>query len=307
MAAPRPELVLTVQPSAEASAGIPFAQQPQIQLQDPLGAPLPQEGVAVTAQIAQGEGSVGGRTTARSDASGRVTFSDLELRGETGIRTLIFAAEGFTPVTSNTIAVGPGPPAAAQSSVAVPDGTAGEQTSITIRVRDEFGNNVSGVAGTLSVSVSGANPVSNLPVTDEGNGSYAAAYVPLRSGVDEVTVRFGDRVLGTTQQSNVAPGPPDPAMTTAQVTRTGIFFVRIDVLVTVRDSQGNQVGHGGDDIKISANDSAPRSCAPPDGNGATCTDNGDGTYTDAFVIIAGDVTVDITLNGAPISGSPFTP
>ena len=39
----------------------------------------------------------------------------------------------------------------------------------------------------------------------------------------------------------------------------------------------------------------------------TCVDNGDGTYSDSFVIIAGEVTVNITLNGAPISGSPFTP
>ncbi|HYF40176.1 MAG TPA: filamin/ABP280 repeat domain-containing protein, partial [Gemmatimonadales bacterium] len=306
MAAPRPELVLAVQPSAEATAGVPLAQQPQIQLQDPLGAPLAQEGVTVTVQVAQGEGSVGGRTTARSDASGRVIFTDLELRGESGTRTLIFAAEGFTPVTSNEIAVSPGPPAAAQSTVSVPNGTAGQQTTITIRVRDEFGNNVSGSAGSLSVSISGANPASNLPVTDNGNGSYSATYVPVRSGVDEITVRFGDQVLGGgAQSSTVSPGPSDPGMTTAQVTRTGVFFVRIDVLITVRDAQGNQVGRGGDEIRISANGSAPRSCAPPDQNEETCVDNGDGTYTDAFVIIAGAVTVDITLNGVPISGSPF--
>jgi hypothetical protein len=307
VAAPRPELVLAVQPSAEASAGVPLSQQPQIQLQDPLGAPLAEEGVTVTVQVAQGEGSVGGRTTVSSDANGRVTFTDLELRGETGTRTLIFAAEGFTPVTSSPISVAPGPPAASQSSFSVPNGTAGEPTSIPIRIRDEFGNNISGAVGSLSVSVTGANPASNLTVTDEGNGSYTASYIPVRSGVDEVTVRFGDQSLGAAQQSTVAPGAPDPATTTAQVTRTGVFFVRIDVLVTVRDSQGNQVGHGGDDILISANGSAPRSCAPPDGNPETCTDNGDGTYTDAFVIIAGEVTVDITLDGVPISGSPYHP
>ncbi|HEX6434625.1 MAG TPA: filamin/ABP280 repeat domain-containing protein [Gemmatimonadales bacterium] len=308
MAAPRPELVLTVQPSAQAAAGVPLQQQPQIQLQDPLGAPLAQEGVSITVQVAEGDGSLGGRTTATSDASGRVAFTDLELRGEIGTRTLIFAAEGFTPVTSSPITVQAGPPSPGQSSVSVPNGTAGESTSITIRIRDEFGNNVAGAADNLSVSITGANPASNLPVTDEGNGSYAVSYVPVHSGTDEVTVRFGEQVLGGgPQPSNVQPGAPDPATTTAQVARTGVFFVRIDVLITVRDSQGNQVGHGGDEILISANGSAPRSCAPPDGNENTCVDNGDGTYADAFVIIAGDVTVNITLNGAPISGSPFTP
>jgi hypothetical protein len=307
IAAPRPELVLTVQPSAEAAAGVPLAQQPEIQLRDPFGVPLPQEGVRVTVQVAQGDGSAGGGTTATSDATGRVTFSDLELRGETGTRTLIFAAEGFTPVTSSEITVRPGPPAAGQSSFSVPNGTAGESTTITVRLRDEFGNNVSGAAGSLSITVSGANPSSGLSVTEEGNNSYTASYVPLHSGTDEVTVRFGEQTLGGAQSSNVSPGAADPARTTAQVTRTGIFFVRIDVQITVRDAQGNQVGHGGDEILISANESAPRSCAPPDGNEATCVDNGDGTYVDAFVIIAGEVTVNITLNGTPISGSPFTP
>jgi hypothetical protein len=104
----------------------------------------------------------------------------------------------------------------------------------------------------------------------------------------------------------VVAGASDPTTTTAQVTRTGVFFVRIDVLITVRDAQGNQVGHGGDEIRISANGGAPRSCAPQDNDDTTCLDNGDGTYSDAFIIIAGAVTVDITLNGVPISGSPFS-
>ena len=308
VAAPRPELVLAVQPSPEAAAGVPLDQQPQIQLQDPFGAPLAQEGVDVTVQVAQGDGSVGGRTSARSDASGRVSFSDLELRGETGTRTLIFAAQGFTPVTSSEIVVRAGPPAAGQSSFTAPNGTAGESTRITVRLRDEFGNAVSGAAGNLNVNIAGANPQSNLAVTEEGDGSYTASYVPVRSGADEISVRFGDQALGGgVQTSNVAPGPADPSTTTAQVTRQGVFFVRIDVFIVVRDAQGNQVGRGGHDILISANDSAPRSCAPLDGNENTCVDNEDGTYIDAFVIIAGAVTVDITLNGVPISGSPFTP
>ena len=306
VAAPRPELVLAVQPSAEAAAGIALAEQPVIQLQDPFGAPLAQEGVNVTVQVAQGEGSVGGRTTATSDATGRVAFTDLELRGETGTRTLIFAADGFTPVTSSEIVVRAGPPAGDESSFSVPNGTAGESTRITVRLRDEFGNNVSGANGSLSITISGANPSSGLAVTDEGNGSYSASYVPVRSGTDEITVRVGDQAVGA-QTSNVAPGPPDPSSTTAEVTREGTFFVRIDVLITVRDAQGNQVRHGGHDILISANESAPRSCSPPDANENTCVDNGDGTYIDAFIIIAGAVTVDITLNGTPISGSPYTP
>ena len=308
VAAPRPELVLVTPPSPEAAAGVPLQQQPEIQLQDPFGAPLNQEGVSVTVQVADGDGSIGGRTTVASNASGRVTFTDLELRGETGIRTLIFAAEGFTPVTSGQVVVRPGPPSPGQSSFSVPDGTAGERTTITIRLKDEFGNEISGAGNSLSVNVAGANPGSNLQVNEDGNGSYSASYVPVHSGRDEITVVFGDQPLGGGPQASVvAPGAPDPGSTTAQVTRAGVFFVRIDVLITVRDAQGNPVGHGGDQIQISANGSAPRTCAPPDANDATCLDNGDGTYADSFVIIAGAVSVDITLNGEAIAGSPYSP
>lgn len=307
VAAPRPELVLITQPSASAAAGVPLEQQPEIQLQDPLGAPLNQEGVSVTVQIAGGEGSLGGRTSATSNANGRVRFADLELRGETGSRRLIFAADGFTPVTSTDIAVRPGPPAPAQSSVSVPNGTAGIATTISVVLKDEFGNNIEGAGNDLSIGITGSNPASGLPVTEDGNGSYTAFYVPLRSGTDAVTVAVRGVSLGGPFPSNVAPGPADASTSTAVVTRTGVFFVQVDVLVTTRDAQGNPLGRGGNLVQIAANGGAPRSCAPPDGNEQTCLDNGDGTYSDSFIIIAGTVTVDISLNGVPLGGSPYTP
>jgi hypothetical protein len=304
VAAPRPQLVIVGQPSSTAAAGVPLAEQPVLQLQDPAGAPLLRDDVSVTVQIADGGGSVGGRTTVRSDGNGSVRFTDLELRGEVGARTLIFAADGFTPVTSTAIVVQPGPPSD-ESSLSVGNGTAGVTTPITVALRDEFGNGIAGAAGDLSLRIAGANPVGDLPVTDNGNGSYSSSYIPVHSGTDEITLEFRGERLGESAQSVVSPGPSNPGASTAEVNRSGVFFVRIDVLVTVRDAQGNAVGHGGDLVQISANGSAPRSCAPPDGRDDTCLDNGDGTYTDAFILIADDVTVDISVNGVPISGSPF--
>jgi hypothetical protein len=306
VAAPQPGLVIVTQPSSTAAAGIPLAQQPELQLQDASGAPLNQADVRVTVQIADAEGSLGGRTAAQSDASGRVKFTDLELRGETGTRSLIFAADGFTPVTSAPIVLQPGPPSDEESSVSVGNGTAGVTTAISAVVRDEFGNGISGIAGNLSVRISGANSSAGLPVVDNGNGSYSSSYVPIHSGIDQVILEYQGQPLGQSS-STVFPGPTDPRASTAEVTRSGVFFVQVDVLVTVRDAQGNPVGHGGDQVQISANGNTPRSCAPPDGDPQTCVDNGDGTYSDSFVIIADEVTVEITVNGVPISGSPYRP
>jgi len=305
--APKPILVLVTPPSSSAVAGVPLEQQPEIQLQDPFGAPLPDEGVKVTVQVSDGAGSVGGKTTVGSDANGRVIFTDLAFRGGTGNRTLIFAANGFTPVTSTEIVVQPGPPSSKQTTLSVPDGTAGTRTTFTLRLKDEFGNVIPGAAGDVTVRITGANPTDGIPVAEGSNASYTASYVPVHSGRDDVTVQYrGQPLAGTSAASIVAPGPADPTTTTARVTRAGAFFVQVDIEVTTRDAQGNLLGHGGDRVEIITNDSQTRTCAPPN-QAKTCVDKGDGTYVDRFILIANTVSVVIRLNGVPLAGSPFSP
>ncbi|HEV8454140.1 MAG TPA: filamin/ABP280 repeat domain-containing protein [Gemmatimonadales bacterium] len=298
IAAPSPALVLVTQPSSTASAGVPFAQQPELQLQDPSGAPLNRADVRVTVGIANGGGSLGGGTSARSDASGRVRFDDLSIRGEPGTRTLIFAAEGFSPTISSPIVVAPGPPSPERSSATVPDGTAGAATSISISLEDEFGTRVEGAAGSITVTVTGANQVAALPVTDQGNGSYSASYTPTHAGTDQVDVRVnGNRLDDSPFTSNVVPGPASPATTTAEITTTGILFTRVDVIVTTRDAQGNLIGKGGDVVEVQLNGA----------NIGAIDDNGDGTYSTSFITFGSVETIGITLNGQPIAGSPFRP
>jgi hypothetical protein len=298
IAAPSPALVLVTQPSPAASAGVPFAQQPTLQLQDPSGAPLSRADVRVTAGIVNGGGSLGGGTSARSDANGRVQFEDLSIRGEPGTRTLIFAAEGFSPATSSSIVVAAGPPSPDRSSATVPNGTAGTATSISIQLQDEFGTPVVGAAGSIAVAVTGANEVSSVPVTDQGNGSYSASYTPTHTGLDVVDVVVsGTRLHESPFASFVVPGAASPATTTAQITRSGFIFVTVDIVVTTRDAQGNLVGKGGDLVEVQLNGS----------NLGPLQDNGDGTYSDSFGTFGPVDSVGITLNGQPIAGSPFNP
>ena len=298
VAAPSPALVLVTQPSAAASAGVPFAQQPELQLQDPSGAPLNQADVRVTVGIADGGGSLGGGTSAKSDANGRVRFDDLSIRGGPGTRTLIFAAKDFSPATSSPIVVAPGPPSTKESTAAVPDGTAGAATSISIHLEDEFGTPVEGAAGSIAVAVTGANEVSSLPVTDQGNGAYSASYTPTRAGLDVVDVLVsGTRLHESPYASFVEPGPASPATTTAEFTRTGVLFVRVDIVVTTRDAQGNLVGKGGDLVEVQRNGA----------NLGALQDNGNGTYSDRFFVFEPVGSLGITLNSQPIAGSPFNP
>jgi hypothetical protein len=244
-------------------------------------------------QIAEGGGSLDGRTTVRSDEQGRVVFTDLAIRGGPGERTLLFAAPDFTPATSDEITVRVGPAAAGRSSASVDDGTAGTATTISIRLEDEFGTAVEGGADQVRVTVEGANQATPS-VSDRGDGSYSAAYTPIIAGTDQIRVEVNGTALRESPlSSEVVPGASSPSTTTAFFARQAIFFLVVDV--TVRDAQGNLVRRGGDNVQLRLNDGPP----------VTLRDNGDGTYSDSFGAGLGPVSAVALLNGVPIEGSPF--
>jgi hypothetical protein len=293
IAPPSPQLVLVTQPSGTAQAGIAFERQPVVQLEDAFGAPLARADVAVTAQIADGGGSLDGSTTVRSDEQGRVTFTDLAIRGRPGERTLLFAAPDFTPATSDEITVRVGPADAGRSSASVENGTAGTPTTISIRLEDEFGTAVEGGADQVRVTVEGANQATPS-LSDRGEGSYSASYTPVLVGTDQIRVQVNGTALRESPlSSEVVPGASSPSTTTAFFARQAIFFLVVDV--TVRDAQGNLVRRGGDNVQVRLNEGPP----------ITLRDNGDGTYSDSFGAGLGSVSAVVLLNGVPIEGSPF--
>jgi adhesin/invasin len=101
-------LGLTTQPSGKAQVGVPFGRQPEVQVRDASGNPVSTACVTITAAIATGAGQLIGTATQRTGSNGRASFDDLGIRGAVGNHSLIFAASGFTSVTSSTIDVDPG-------------------------------------------------------------------------------------------------------------------------------------------------------------------------------------------------------
>src|SRR5437016_5058291 len=97
------QLTVTTQPSATAQSGVPFTQQPVIQVRDASGNPVNQSGVTVTAAIATGGGTLGGTLTATTTGTGVATFTNLAITGAAGDRTLSFSATGLTSVNSATV------------------------------------------------------------------------------------------------------------------------------------------------------------------------------------------------------------
>ena len=145
------KLVMVTEPSATASAGVAFAQQPSVQLQDNFGNNVSLSGRTVTASVASGAGTLAGTLTATTNGSGLATFVNLRIDGATGTRTLRFSSAGLTSVDSAAVVVGPG--AATGLSItrqpiqtvagAMILGTA--KQALAVRATDAFGNNVPGV------------------------------------------------------------------------------------------------------------------------------------------------------------------
>jgi hypothetical protein len=186
-------LAIATQPSSAAQLGVSFGQQPVIQLRDAAGNDVGQAGVAVTAAIASGPGSLGGTATRSTDGNGRVAFNDLRIDGTEGDHRLIFAASGFTSVTSATIDVAP-PPNAAPSFTPGPDQSAsvltGAQTVPGWATNISAGPNETGQTVQFLVQiVSGGEFFAAAPaVSPEGT----LTYTPGAPGIAQIEVRLQD-------------------------------------------------------------------------------------------------------------------
>jgi hypothetical protein len=77
----------------------------------------------------------------------------------------------------------------ASSTATVPDGVAGNVTTIVIVTRDQFGNLVGAGGAAVTLDISGANPGS-AAVTDNGDGTYTAEYTPAVAGIDTISVQI---------------------------------------------------------------------------------------------------------------------
>ena len=162
---------ITQAPSANAQSGVPFPEQPAIQLLDANGNPVDQSNLNVTATISAGGGAISGATTVQTDANGLATFTDLAISGANGARTLRFSTSGATPITAPvTIAAGTAAqivPASATSQ----SGTAGTTVASVpqVQVRDASNNPVANHPVTFAITSGGGvtAPISGSTVNTD--------------------------------------------------------------------------------------------------------------------------------------------
>jgi hypothetical protein len=102
------KLILLTQPSTTATAGVPFAQQPLIRVEDAAGNLVATDnGRVITVARSMGTAALQGSLTATT-VNGLATFANLSYNLAETI-TLNFTAAGLTNVISGNVAVGTGP------------------------------------------------------------------------------------------------------------------------------------------------------------------------------------------------------
>jgi Big-like domain-containing protein len=170
-------LAIGTQPSGSAIIGLPFGRQPVVQLRDQGGKEVKRAGVAVTAAVASGGGSLVGTTTRLTDNQGQADFIDLRIEGATGPHVLIFAAAGYTSVAANPVDVQPPVVAGNQPPTAVSDDYSTiEGYDHVLRVSALGGvlqNDRDPEAGPLTASDASDPPNGNVTLNRDGSFSYA--------------------------------------------------------------------------------------------------------------------------------------
>ena len=165
------KLVINTQPSATATAGVVFGQQPVVYVEDPYNN-LCNTNSTVTATRSAGAGILQG-TTNLAAVAGVVTYTNLAQGWATNI-TIQFTSTGLTAATSTTIAVSPN--TYSQLLVVAPGqtnapgttsgvgGTATAQTAgtafaVKVLASDAYGNLINTVTDTIGITSSDATAV----------------------------------------------------------------------------------------------------------------------------------------------------
>jgi adhesin/invasin len=201
------KLAVSVQPSANAEAGIAIPQQPSVLVQDEFGNLIATDSSTVVTASTTGTDIVGGSTNATA-SSGNASFSGLSLNGTAGNYTIEFSATGLTSATSNTVELGSGEATklvvSTQPATSVAAGDALDPQP-AVRLQDEWDNNVddSGVTVTASVTPGSASTGGNITANTTAGGVATFDGLTLAGTIGNYTLSFNATGLTSATSDSV--------------------------------------------------------------------------------------------------------
>ena len=241
------QLVLTTQPSGTATAGVPFVQQPVLELRDAANNLVSSNNsTVVTAARLGGSGALQGTVTATA-VGGVVSFTNLAHSTGSTI-TIQFTAGGLASATSNNIVVS-GPD---HYVVTIPASAAAGDTVLASAQLVDASNNPVALAGrtvnwTSNVNgggfAGGAQFVSATSITD-ANGVAQVSFIPSTLAGNAHQVRATDNTArtGTSNALTVVAAAPAQLAVVVQPTDAEANEVLAPAIeVEVRDAFGNPV------------------------------------------------------------------
>ena len=216
-----------------------------VTVRDAGGNPIGGATVELTATPVTGNTLIqpGSVTDVNGLASGTLSSTKAELKT---ISATVRLGTTTTPLTRTvTVLVNVGPPSAGQSTVQASPatiGVGGPTATITVTVKDDYGNLVSGASVQLSASGSG-NTLSAAGTTN-GSGVYTGTISSTVSGDKTVTATVGGTggtVITQTALVTVTAGSVDPDLSTVEAAPLSIDQGSdvSTITVTAKDALGN--------------------------------------------------------------------
>ena len=301
------QLAIHTEPSATATAGVNFAQQPVVWVEDAYGNLVTNASGTVTATRNAGSGSLQG-TPVVTIVNGVATFTSLH-HNVAGNITINFASGGFSTVTSTVVSIN----AAGADHLVMIQGnnqSATVATAVsanpTIEVVDAFGNPVSGVSVGFAVQTGGGH-VGTATVTSDANGLAATTYtMGTIAGTTNNTMLASATVAGTPGsitfiESALVGTASKLAIVTEPSTNAtaGVAFAQQPV-VWVEDAYGNLVTSAAGTV-TAVRDAGSGTLQ---GTLTVTVVNGVAAYTDLNHTVATNITIDFNSGAlAPVTST----
>jgi hypothetical protein len=285
---PPATLRIQTEPSATATAGVAFAQQPIVYIEDAGGNRVTTDSsTVVTASRLMGEGTLQGILTATAKG-GIATFSSLAHNVADTI-TILFGNVKLKQDTSRSIIVSPAAVARLAFLQQPSTATAGVVISpaVTVALTDAFGNRVRTTGTSITVALySGTGVLSGTltRTTTSGIATFANLSINL-SGSKTLRATSGTLTAAVSNAFTISPGPARKLVIIQQPTNA-VAAVAISPAVTVRirDSLGNNVPTSGLAIALSLTSGT----GTLSGTTSRATDtSGLATFSDLSVNLAG--------------------
>jgi hypothetical protein len=167
------KVAFTIQPSATATVGQAFQQQPRMQMQDQWDNDVALAGIPLTVSVSSGVGTLIGTTSYVTNASGFANGSGLGITGSTGAHAITVAAGGYTSGVSNTITVGAVQPHhlafGQQPPSSVPSGNL-LSPPVTVRILDANNTLVTTATNEITLAVSTGGTITGTLTVVAVNG-----------------------------------------------------------------------------------------------------------------------------------------